>query len=146
VYTREDVQWIAGRWRHIAFVWDAAADRRDCVRVYIDGKRAAGLSLTINQERLAERQTVQLGPTRAQSFQLGAMSSGWSPADAAVDELRISRVVRYREDFTPPRKLTLDKATTVLFHFDGELTGEGLAEDGTAYTLMATPGVVAYHP
>lgn len=44
----------------------------------------------------------------------------------AVDELRISDIQRYTEDFTPPTRkehLELDEHTRALFHFDGTLEG-----------------------
>ena len=46
--------------------------------------------------------------------------------DAAVDELRISDVQRYLEDFKVSRKteLKLDEHTRALFHFNGNLRGE----------------------
>ena len=54
-------------------------------------------------------------------------------AYTAVDELRISDVQRYWEDFTPPyrdRELRLDKHTRALFHFNGSLDGESFGHTG----------------
>ncbi len=48
------------------------------------------------------------------------------PLQGAVDELRISDIQRYREDFAPPareRALAMDEHTRALFHFDGNLEG-----------------------
>jgi len=46
------------------------------------------------------------------------------PLDGAIDMLRISDVVRYNQDFSPPRKaFAQDKNTRALFLFDGSLGG-----------------------
>jgi len=45
----------------------------------------------------------------------------------AYDELRVSDVMRYSGDFTPPsadEQFKLDSHTRALFHFDGTLDGE----------------------
>jgi hypothetical protein len=49
--------------------------------------------------------------------------------DGVIDELRISSIARYRSIdgliFTPPRQLTVDKHTTALFRFEGDVIGKG---------------------
>ncbi|MCA9138278.1 MAG: protein kinase, partial [Planctomycetales bacterium] len=47
--------------------------------------------------------------------------NGW------IDEVRISRSVRYREDFTPQRRFDQDAETTALYHFE-EGTGDILKD------------------
>ena len=51
--------------------------------------------------------------------------------DAAVDELRVSDVQRYREDFVPQRGIEFvpDEHTRALFHFNGDLAGESWGVD-----------------
>ena len=44
--------------------------------------------------------------------------------EGAMDELRISRGVRYDDDFEPARQpFTPDEQTAALFHFDGDTLG-----------------------
>ncbi len=48
------------------------------------------------------------------------------PLQGAVDELRVSDIQRYLEDFIPPsreRAFAMDEHTRALFHFDGNLEG-----------------------
>jgi len=49
------------------------------------------------------------------------------PLDGAMDELRVSDIQRYTEDFEPSRDRALkaDEHTRALFHFDGSLEGVG---------------------
>lgn len=80
------------------------------------------------------------------SVQLGSLNTGRCPAGALLDELRISRTARYADDFTPNHKAPkLDKDTTALFHFDGDLRGEGMTEQGARYTIDGVAGALAIH-
>ncbi|MCK9266941.1 hypothetical protein M0P98_08770 [bacterium] len=45
------------------------------------------------------------------------------PLEGTIDLLRISDVVRYRENFVPSKTFKKDKNTKVLFQFDGDLKG-----------------------
>jgi len=46
------------------------------------------------------------------------------PLDGTIDMLRISDIVRYNGDFTPPKDVSaIDKNTRALFLFDGNLRG-----------------------
>ncbi|MEA3401280.1 MAG: LamG-like jellyroll fold domain-containing protein [Armatimonadota bacterium] len=57
----------------------------------------------------------------------------WRPggaADAVIDEVRISDVVRYQGGFEPPRsEFEVDEATRALFHFDHEEHGTHAGDD-----------------
>jgi hypothetical protein len=47
--------------------------------------------------------------------------------DGEMDELHISDVMRYTDDFTPPRRdqeMRADEHTRALFHFNWTLEGE----------------------
>ena len=135
--------WRPGAWRHVAFVWDASADRKNQLRIYVDGKKAAGLTSISHEHRLPKNPVVKLENTSAFGIQIGCLNSGLRAADAAIDELRISRTARYGKDFTPLRKgFELDRDTTALLHFDNDLSGEGMTPDGVRYSVNATPGVL----
>lgn len=132
--------WRSPRWRHVAFVWDGEADPADQLRAYVDGRRVSGALRLFREERMGEDMSVRLDE-RAYAMQLGGLNTGRWPARAAVSDLRVSRSARYGEDFAPPEgPLQLDADTAALFRLDGDLAGEGVAEDGTRYSLAGAPG------
>ncbi|MFQ5808301.1 MAG: hypothetical protein ACE5JM_01675 [Armatimonadota bacterium] len=98
----------AGEWHHLACTW-----RKDPVRyvLYLDGKKLGELTEPppAGSEDARGNGVFTLGPLRA-----------------TFDELRISKVVRYADDFTPPDRAFTENADTVLlFHFDGDLRNAG---------------------
>ena len=142
-YVARDSGWRPGAWRHVAFVWDASSDRKNWTRTYIDGKKVSGMSYITHEKRMKNNPAVRIDNTLSYAIQIGSLNSGMNPADAAIDELRISRVPRYVKDFAPSRKpFSLDEQTAALLHFDGDLSGVGVAPDGTRYSVNATPGVL----
>ncbi|MBM4087262.1 MAG: LamG domain-containing protein, partial [Planctomycetes bacterium] len=144
--TREDGTWQPGQWRHVAAVWDADAERKDWLRLYVDGKRVSGVVTMEKEERLGEDKSVRVELDSSFFIQIGSLNSGRQPARAAIDELRISRTARYRQDFAPSfAELRLDKDTAALFHFNGSLQGEGLTADGARMAFSATPGTVQHN-
>ena len=120
----------AGKWVHVAWVWG----RRDQVnirltkdvfqgRVFVNGK--AGNWKTFKYPGNHPQSPMKF-------FYLGYPSPAGS-ISAYVDELRISDVPRYWEDFTPPsreRGTKLDKHTRALFRFNGDVKGESYGHDG----------------
>ena len=65
-----------------------------------------------------------------------------STIDAAYDELRLSDIARYAQDFTPPardRELDLDKHTRALFHFNGSIDGQSHGHDDPLPTSFKRP-------
>jgi len=127
------------RWCHLACVWDLSEELDDRVRLYLDGKRVSGPPRVSRPERLKGK--AALIDTNPYVVQLGSLNTGRRPAPALIDDLRISRAARYRADFAPATSpQTIDRNTAVLFRFDGSLTGEGMATDGTRYKARAVPG------
>jgi hypothetical protein len=111
-------------WVHVAWVWGPREYARFggkqtrpilTTRIYVNG-------------RLGQQYPYQgadwdgnhpVGPPKA--LQLGP------DIDAAYDELRVSDIQRYADEFTPPsreRMIQADKNTRALFHFNGDLKGE----------------------
>ena len=127
-------------------MWDADADRADWLRIYLDGRRAS-TSVTIGHEdRLGDDKSVRLEANTPYIVQLGSLNTGRLPAKSLIDALRISRTARYTASFTPPgRGLPLDGDTSALFHFDGDLKGEGMTPNGQRYVIEAVAGVLEYH-
>jgi hypothetical protein len=98
---------VAGRWTHLAGVFDGNE-----ARLYVDGALIAKTPVTAAP------------PSNALPLHVGA-----NPDDkggdgdhfkGAIDEVRISTVARYRgESFTPAPRHRADAATALLLHFDG---------------------------
>ena len=120
-----------GKWVHVAWVWG----QRDQVgirltknvfqgRVFVNGKAGNWKSF---------RYADNLPHSPMKVLYLGYPSPGGS-ISAFVDELRISDVPRYWDDFTPPsreRGTKLDKHTRALFRFNGDVKGVSYGYDGT---------------
>jgi serine/threonine protein kinase len=104
-----------GRKTHLALVWDDSQ-----VRLYVDGKKQA------------ETIDALAGPSASQSFRIGGYVTEDGDGQAnlfhgTIDEVRISRVARYADNFVPQQRFKPDEATMALYHFD-EGKGE-LCED-----------------
>ena len=98
---------------HVAAVWDGKS-----IRLFINGSPGKGSS------QWAGGSLTPDNPSGG--FQIGRVffaGMGQKYFDEGiVDEVRISRAVRYRGRFTPEKRLTRDKDTLALYHFD---SGEG---------------------
>ena len=125
----------SGRWVHVAWTWGVrhdlstrggraalkAAEQGVLIqRIYIDGKAGK-----FTPDNIAGNRPL-FAPIRLRTS---------SAVDGAIDELRISRVMRYRDDFELPtrkRPFEVDEDTLGLWHFDGNLTGESAVGPVTA--------------
>ncbi len=86
-----------------------------------------------------------LAPT-AFATQLGSLNTGRYLGHVVLDERRVYRSARYVSDFAPKRHPhELDKDTSALFHFDGDLNGEGMTENGERYPVRGHAGTLALH-
>ncbi len=109
-----------GRWHHLAYVWGPREDARYhpartefgedvlTVRIYLNGKY-----LGSKANRQSGQNSRMTGPMRFLSF---------SASGIALDELRVSDIQRYEDDFKPPprdQELGKDAHTRVLYHFNG---------------------------
>jgi hypothetical protein len=111
----------AGRWRHVAFAWNVDGKDSFC-RIFVDGRRRAhthynrGMVPSASPDKLKPfGRTIRFGSGRAQ---------GGLATSEMYDELRVSRVARYREDFEPPSQpFAADADTFLLMHLDGGLDG-----------------------
>jgi serine/threonine protein kinase len=120
VGTRLKFAWNAaiavGRRTHMAAVWN-----RTTPLLYVDG--VAGPPEMRGEFEIAggaNEPTLRLAGIPAIAF--GASVPG------ELDEIRISTIVRYDRDFTPPARLESDRHTLVLYHCD-EGGGEFLRDD-----------------
>jgi hypothetical protein len=125
--------WRAGQWHHVALQWKLDDGGKTAMALYFDGRlvsnRCMGNAKNPNDRPLK---------MKALPFpvQIGAMNTGYRPADALIDELRISSVRRYDGPFAPARAFDADNQTLALFHFDGDLAAE------TPPGCRAVPGPV----
>jgi len=101
---------------HLASVWDGTE-----LRLYVDGKRT-GSAYPTSARVIPGANYSQLGGPPAP----GVVSDlPWF--DGILDEVRISNVARYREDFSPETRFEPDEFTLALYHFD-EGQGDVLAD------------------
>ena len=90
----------ARRWYHLAAVRTGAD-----VRFYVDGK-------LVHSRPLPDRSGPQAAPRSA------PLEIGGNNANIRLDEIRISKSVRYTNDFPPPPKFEPDAVTLALYHCD----------------------------
>ncbi|MBN1669656.1 MAG: hypothetical protein JXR37_01395 [Kiritimatiellae bacterium] len=113
-------------WHHLAFCWEPAAGSRE---LFLDGR-----SLARERGELA-------GTDIPATIHVGAMGRGREPAEACLDEIRISNVVRYSGRFAPDKRFASDAATRALFHLDYDKNGVHGGDDGfvlgAPYTAMS---------
>ena len=139
--------WPGGRWHHLAVVWNAADPRDEWLRLYLDGRKVSGLRGISKPERFKDGVQIDVGGKAPYPVQVGVRNNGRYPADALIDELRISRVARYREDFEPATEsFEMDPHTTALFHFDDDLTGQGTIPAGATYPVESRAGILSREP
>lgn len=90
-----------GSWVHLAVTWEAGAPGREPkVRLFIDGVDLVGTVLSPLRE--------PAGDWTADKLTIGG------DAACAIDDLRVSRTVRYTASFTPPGRLQPDADTLLL--------------------------------
>ncbi|MFP4250115.1 MAG: LamG-like jellyroll fold domain-containing protein, partial [Armatimonadota bacterium] len=122
------------RWHHVAVTWDLPEAH---LQIFLDGEPVAvegpgdepwpstmealdaglelGRGINSNDRRTIPMQAFIGGGTH--------WSKGGS-AEAAIDEVRISDVVRYTGGYQPPRsEFEVDEATRALFHMEHERSG-----------------------
>lgn len=135
-----------GQWHHIATTFD-----RGYLALFVDGIPIAHAQTRVRYVdfgRVPDNETAGVygwGPFLA----IGADRYGDTPSsffNGTIDELRVSRVVRYRDVFTPMRRLALDSETEALWRFN-ELEGHAVLDvsentrHGTLHGGMRVLGV-----
>jgi hypothetical protein len=125
-----DRPWDFARWTHIALTYDGAR-----VRFFVDGRLTGEAEAT--------------GPVTPNTLPLvigadvdaqGRAVSFWK---GDLDEVRLSRVARYTQEFEPARRLSRDADTIVLLGFDEPLEADMKAAIGaSAIGLVGRPRVI----
>lgn len=94
----------AGQWHHVSASYDAGE-----VLLFVDGK-------------LREQQTTAVGVADDCKSPLTIGRAAYSDSfhfQGVIDEVRLSRVARYKQDFMPAKSLFVpDQDTVALWHFD----------------------------
>ncbi len=119
--SRAGIFFEAGKWYHIALTWDVNGTDSEC-NIFINGRKKAYHHY---EEGMAKNALVaKLLPPGADIRFGSGHAYGKIPAGEFYDELRVSRTVRYRENFTvPTAPFEPDADTYLLMHFDGTLDG-----------------------
>lgn len=107
-------------WYSIAATWDSAKGE---VALFVEGKRVA-----ITKDEPFDWYLADDGPM---CFGGGdEAGDGQGRLDAALDNVRISDIVRYTSNYIPPRQpFSIDRHTRVLFRFDGLREGIHYGDD-----------------
>ncbi len=130
----------AGQWHHLAATWDLS---RAHLQLFVDGKPvaaqgpdASGWPCSLTAAATEKRTGMGIGEEDQRSLPMQAFVGGdhkaaaEGAAEAVLDELRISDVVRYAHPFAPSRsELALDNHTRALFHFENERDGGHAGDD-----------------
>ena len=107
----------AGEWCHLAAVWKISEGKRGTegdFAVFINGRR---------QPRMWEYPFPLTGRDRYVLKEAVSSITIGCP-EGCVDEMRISKLARYKEDFAPSKQSFItDAYTAALFHFDGDANG-----------------------
>jgi hypothetical protein len=110
-------------WHHAAFTWDGTT-----AILWLDGKKQGTVALADF-------------PDSKDSIKLGYLSESFESLDGTLDEVRISKVVRYTEDFTPAAILNTDEKTVAYWKISegSGLIVNDLSGNGHKGELSGTP-------
>ena len=101
-------------WHHVAMTFDASA-----LTLFFDGQRYGSVAVPPGVQNYDAGAGVQVG-----SWPSGDTQG----VDAQLDEIRVSTVVRYSNDFVPVRRHEPDAQTAALWHLD-EGTGNAVNDE-----------------
>jgi hypothetical protein len=133
--TRAKFYPVAGTWYHLAVTWNVDG-RNSEMDIFINGRKRSffdyhdGLMRAVTADKL---------PPTGDTLKFGSGHfHGRVVSGEEFDELRISSVVRYREDFIPPQApFVADKDTRLLMRLDGN--AEGVLDGAPAPGKLSGP-------
>jgi len=135
----------AGEWYHIAATWDFLKAH---LQLFVDGKKIAELgpeyvswpSNLVAEGGDKKSKGIGIMEHDTRSLPMQAFIGGdknWQKehsAESVLDELRISDIARYTDNFIPSRQeFEIDTYTRALFHFENECHGIHDSDDGFMY-------------
>jgi hypothetical protein len=130
------------RWVHVAWVWGVRHDLT--LRGGATVRKLAESGVLVNYLFIDGEQG-RFAPDQAAGNFAALMPTVLKTGprlDGAIDELRISEVIRYKGSFVPPprdRELIVDDATRALFHFNGTLDAETATASGPVSAEIVAP-------
>ena len=123
---QEDYYFRAGEWTHVVFTWDIKEGKKGTegdFSIFINGRKLSEKGVSYGLKPLTGQQKFEFSD-KGTDVVLG-------PFEGSMDMLRLSDIVRYREDFLPPGTVPeMDKNTRALFLFDGNLRGTSAFSPG----------------
>lgn len=128
------LDWKAGQWKHIAWQWRLDDDGLARMQLYVDGVLA---SEEVGGDQEGDVPVALEKEDEPLAIQVGAMNTGAGPGKMLIDELRFSPVMRYEGPFEAPTRLEADANSSMLFHFDGDLSAQS-GIDGVS--VVGRPG------
>ena len=116
-----------GKWMHIAVVWGG-----DGVALFVDGRKILSDSKTFKPASYIlkkQSRTDNIAEYTAIGADTNRFLEDYRPSTdryltGAVDELRVSKVVRYTGDFTPAKEFSVDADTCALFSYEKNFDGK----------------------
>ncbi|MGE0759911.1 MAG: protein kinase, partial [Pirellulaceae bacterium] len=115
---------LPNRPTHLAF-----CRTREQMRLYLDGKSVVEKPIDATATQRGSGANPQ--PCRIGAFRDDSNALRWF-FDGVIDEVRISKGIRYAADFTPALRHQPDANTVALYHFD-EGTGDVLKDSSSYY-------------
>jgi hypothetical protein len=120
--------WKPGEWHHVACVWNLRTGIVGKLEIYLDGKLSSN---TPTQWGAEVKEQIKVSPCIF-TAQVGSFNSGLSPAQAVIDELRVSPRELYLNDFTPSHLLPAStEHDSMAFSFENSMQGSYRLGDKT---------------
>ncbi len=120
------------QWSHLAGVYDG---RR--ITLYVNGREAA--STNANGARLDSDKSLYIGARPNAAFNVHNFSTPIAFWSGAIDEVRVSRGVRYTKPFTPAPDLRADSSTVLFLSNDQHFGPFVPASDATIQAQIKGP-------
>ena len=112
---------VRGQWMHLAYTWDL---KENSFSIFLNGHKMPYKVAMYGLNQPAKQQKLSLSESEEYII-LG-------PFDGTMDNLRISDIVRYSDNFVPGRKAPeTDANTRAIFLFEGNTRGVSAFSSGT---------------
>ena len=120
-------QMATGKWQHFAVTWG-----KNGVALFVDGKKILSDSKTFKPAKhilKTQSRTENIAEYTALGADTRRFLEAYRPKTdvylkGAVDELRVSKVVRYTDNFTPASEFAVDADTCALFSYEKNFDGK----------------------